>query len=47
MKNENLKELLKELEEQANELIEFGDSKEKSNGLGMKEVIDRIKELLQ
>ena len=46
--NETLTELLETLSEQANELIEFGDSREKANGRGMLLVIDAIiKELTE
>lgn len=37
-----MKETLKELEEQAQELIDFGDSREKSEGRGMMNVINAI-----
>jgi predicted RNA-binding protein with EMAP domain len=35
---------MKELEEQANELIEFGNSNEKAKGYGMREVIKAVKQ---
>jgi hypothetical protein len=37
-----LKDLFAELDEQAQELIDFGNSKEKSEGYGMKNVIKAI-----
>jgi hypothetical protein len=37
-----LTELLKDLSEKANELIEYGNSTEKSKGKGMLEVINKI-----
>jgi hypothetical protein len=40
-----LKDLLSELDEQAQELIDFGSSKEKAEGHGMKTVIKAIREL--
>jgi hypothetical protein len=40
-----LTELLNELSEQANELIEYGNSTEKSKGKGMLEVINEINNL--
>lgn len=37
-----LKDLFFELEQQSKELIQFGNSKEQSEGNGMKKVIDSI-----
>lgn len=37
-----LKDLLAELDEQAQELIDFGNSKEKAEGYGMQTVINVI-----
>ena len=37
-----LKDLFMELDEQANELIDFGSSKEKAEGYGMKKVTQSI-----
>lgn len=42
-----MKKKLKELKEQANELINFGNSHEKSTGYGMIEVIKQIKRELK
>lgn len=39
--------LLEELNDQANELISFGDSKEKAQGYGMKSVTESVSELLE
>ena len=39
-----LKDLFKELDEQANELIESGNSKEKAEGYGMQKVTNAIYE---
>ena len=40
-----MKNLLKELTEEAQELIDFGDSKEKAMGRGMMRVIDALKSI--
>ena len=42
-----IKKLLKELTEQANELINYGNSREKAEGYGMQEVINDIKNLIK
>ena len=42
-----LKALLEELNDQAQELISFGDSKEKAQGYGMQSVIESVSELLE
>jgi hypothetical protein len=42
MKNQNLSDLLTELEEAAQELIDFGSSNEKAEGYGMMRVIEEI-----
>jgi hypothetical protein len=42
MKNQNLSKLLAELEEAAQELIDFGNSNEKAEGYGMMKVIESI-----
>ena len=39
-----MKDLLNNLREQSQELIEFGDSKEKHKGRGMEQVLDAIEE---
>jgi len=39
--------LLTELKEGANELINYGSSKEKARGCGMLEVIDQVSELME
>jgi len=40
--HKTLKDLFAELDEQAQELIDFGNSKEKAEGYGMKNVIKAI-----
>jgi uncharacterized protein YgfB (UPF0149 family) len=45
MKNQNLKELLKDLREEAQELIDLGDSREKAEGYGMMKVIESVKQV--
>ena len=42
-----MKDLLNDLREQAEELREFGDSKEQSKGRGMEQVLDAIEEQLK
>ena len=42
-----LKALLEELNDQAQELISFGDSKEKAQGYGMQSVIESVSKLLE
>jgi len=42
MKNQNLSRLLNELKEQAQELIELGNSNEKAEGYGMMKVIESV-----
>jgi hypothetical protein len=44
---QSLKALLEELNDQAQELISFGDSKEKAQGYGMQSVIEAVSELLK
>ena len=43
---QSLKALLEELNDQAQELISYGDSKEKAQGYGMQSVIESVSELL-
>lgn len=48
--NTKLTELLKllnELDEQAQELIDLGDSKEKAQGHGMESIIDQVRWFLE
>jgi hypothetical protein len=42
MKNQSLSNLLAELEEEAQELIDFGNSNEKAEGYGMMKVIEEV-----
>ena len=44
---EKLKALLEELNDQAQELISFGNSKEIAEGKGMQSVIESVSELLE
>jgi hypothetical protein len=44
---QSLKALLEELNDQAQELISYGDSKEKAQGKGMQSVIEAVSELLK
>ena len=44
---EKLKVLLEELNDQANELISYGNSKEIAQGKGMQSVIESVSELLE
>ena len=43
---QSLKALLEELNDQAQELISYGDSKEIAEGKGMQSVIESVSELL-
>lgn len=46
MNNKTLKDLLAELDEQAQELIDLGDSKEKAEGHGMRTVTRAISDIM-
>jgi hypothetical protein len=45
-KEKELKKLFKELTEQANELLDFGDSKEKQEGRGILTAVNQVKKVL-
>ena len=46
-KEKELKNLFKELTDQANELLDFGDSKEKQEGRGILTAVNQVKKVLK